>query len=568
MTSKTTSAAAPRAILLRCGAMPNDATVNESEEELSSLKGQIQRQPDDVPPPSLLLSNEGDGADLSEEAVLLHSLFSKFCHPPPSVASVLDILLLERQRVLSLEAKTGLHDVNDNDDAAALGQRCLEDARKIIQNNLAASLHSPNKHSSLPKDVVIHTSPTSAQSIIAILVASPKSCLLKLPLEFQLAFCRILVRLLSDESDEEFDSECLFSSCRAATESITDCRNGEDFESAVSNVSESSGEKNNTIDDKGESSSSEDETYNVISRQSTTFNLPKSSLLERKTSDSSPTYSFQRTNTNNNSTMSIQQQQQQRINESMTYKAWNYARWNKKKLSSLYSIARFCSNQQWEEEGRRFDNSILQVSSGRSQSWDYVADHVKLDGGEEEEEDNGDTDEDSEGHSAKFTGGIIASLINIYKAIQNKCSDVDADVGQHLLLGPVAHLIGLVCSTGVSVKSLRLLLVFTEKPPAKNNNDVLTEEAAEVAPFTSLTRLHILRALRYAAEYSTQSNGIHDKVGPRTFFSFGEGGPGLTKTFHHMPWPFKYDFGMACWFRLRVRILFYFVYRYPTMEQG
>ena len=25
--------------------------------------------------------------------------------------------------------------------------------------------------------------------------------------------------------------------------------------------------------------------------------------------------------------------------------------------------------------------------------------------------------------------------------------------------------------------------------------------------------------------------------------------PGLTKTFHHMPWPFKYDFGMACWFR-------------------
>ena len=39
---------------------------------------------------------------------------------------------------------------------------------------------------------------------------NPKSCLLKLPLEFQLAFFRILTRLLTEEGDEEYDEECLF----------------------------------------------------------------------------------------------------------------------------------------------------------------------------------------------------------------------------------------------------------------------------------------------------------------------------------------------------------------------
>ena len=85
---------APRSILLRCGAMPNYSIVNESEEEMSSLKERVER-----------LHHEQrlqDDAHLSELAVLLHSLFSKFCYPPPSMASVLDILLLERQRILSL----------------------------------------------------------------------------------------------------------------------------------------------------------------------------------------------------------------------------------------------------------------------------------------------------------------------------------------------------------------------------------------------------------------------------------------------------------------------------------
>jgi hypothetical protein len=35
-----------------------------------------------------------------------------------------------------------------------------------------------------------------------------------------------------------------------------------------------------------------------------------------------------------------------------------------------------------------------------------------------------------------------------------------------------------------------------------------------------------LRALRYAAEYSVRSNGVVDRPGPRTFFSFFRGGGG------------------------------------------
>eukprot|EP00985_Skeletonema_marinoi_P029476 scaffold27966_cov66-Skeletonema_marinoi.AAC.1 len=103
MASKTAIAIgtdAPRSILL---AMPNYSIVNESEEEMSSLQERVER-----------LHHEQrlqDDAHLSELAVLLHSLFSKFCYPPPSMASVLDILLLERQRILSLNINNAHHDI-------------------------------------------------------------------------------------------------------------------------------------------------------------------------------------------------------------------------------------------------------------------------------------------------------------------------------------------------------------------------------------------------------------------------------------------------------------------------
>ena len=586
MASKTASVDAaapqqPRSILLRCGAMPNYAMVSESEDQLSSLRERIQRLHEQQPQPhqadatkSSLLASLQD-TDLSEQAVLLHSLFSKFCHPPPSVVSVLDILLLERQRLLSLLAA---QNTNNTSDEAIAALRSMADSRMAIQNldQLIGDQQLPTSsilQSALPKEVLIHTSPTSAASIITILTSSPKRCLLKLPLQFQLAFCRILIRLLSDESDEEFDAECLFEPIIAGQGGQRTAKGGGEEDGNIISDSESlSGEqqqRSNNINDEEDSSSSssssfDDDTYDIINRQSTTFNRPKSSLIDSSSNRGSSYTNLQRTNTNNstNSSSSSQQQNHHHANNNNTntvaYKTWNHAKWKKKKSSPFYSIVRFCSNQQWGKEGgvgSIANHSALDVWTRRSQSWDYVADHVKKkldEDGKEEEDDSSSEDEKEQGGLVDAAGGIIASLINIFKAILDKCtSDKHATMnGQHLLLGPVAHLIGLVCSTGVSVKSLRLLLVLAEKSSSdttKNNDSNMSTK--KVAAPSTLARLHILRALRYAAEYSTQSNGIHDKVGPQTFFSFGDGGPGLVNTFHHTSWPFKYDFGMACWFR-------------------
>eukprot|EP00986_Skeletonema_menzelii_P005916 scaffold2232_cov136-Skeletonema_menzelii.AAC.7 len=533
---------APRSILLRCGAMPNYSQVNESEEELSSLRERIER----------LHQKQLHVKDLSEQAVLLHSIFVKFCHPPPSMASVLDALLLERQRVLSLRG-------DNDDDEAEKGGTEEEAARKVLQNVAREKQLPSAMNPSLPKEVLIYTSRSAAQSIIAILKCSPRSCWLKFPVHFQLAFCRILVRLLSDETDEEFDAECLFSSL--SDDAMNNDGQGEENLDGYNRNNESlSGERhdcdnNNTIDESSSStSSSDDDTYDIINRQSTTFSRPKSltfssSRLDRKTLFSeSSTSNLQRSNTNNSSSSSFQPHLNNgsTANNSVAYTTWNHARWKKKKSSPLYNVVRFCSNSQW---GEGEDYSVSNLTSRRSKSWDYVADHVKL--GDEEEEGESSASEEEDGVESKNNSAgddIVANLINIYNAILTKCSSDEhaAKNGQHLLLGPVAHLIGLVCSTGVSVKSLRLLLVLAEKSSAANNSN---NKSTKVAAPSTLARLHILRALRYAAEYSTQSNGIHDKVGPQTFFSFGDGGPGLVNTFHHVSWPFKHDFGMACWFR-------------------
>lgn len=148
----------------------------------------------------------------------------------------------------------------------------------------------------------------------------------------------------------------------------------------------------------------------------------------------------------------------------------------------------------------------------------------------------------------------------------NDNDDDDVASVDYLLLGPVAHLIGLVCATGVSVRNLRLLLILAgeggggvgdEHEISNGNNGNSSNSTHE--SIMDLSRLHIIRALRYAAEYSVRSNGIIDRPGPQAFFSFGkEGGmsssssssttSGLSVSLD-MTWPFKYDFGMACWFR-------------------
>ena len=62
----------------------------------------------------------------------------------------------------------------------------------------------------LPREAVVRTTPRSARSIVRILRSDPADLLFLLPLEFQLAFFRVLIRTVADESDREYDAECLF----------------------------------------------------------------------------------------------------------------------------------------------------------------------------------------------------------------------------------------------------------------------------------------------------------------------------------------------------------------------
>ena len=196
-------------------------------------------------------------------------------------------------------------------------------------------------------------------------------------------------------------------------------------------------------------------------------------------------------------------------------------------------------------------------------------------------------------------GDAVGTFLRIYHAVLEKClqqrrrqrqlslrpaaaaaaavkHDDDREP-YYLLLGPVARLLGLFCATRVSVKHLRAMLVLAEDPwpaapsgggdAAVGDRDDEDPDGGPGPPLRTLARLHILRALRDAAERSLPPAGVLDRPGPATFFSFGgrgggttagEGrreagrrrrlGGGLSCTLN-TPWPFKYDFGMACWFR-------------------
>jgi hypothetical protein len=192
---------------------------------------------------------------------------------------------------------------------------------------------------------------------------------------------------------------------------------------------------------------------------------------------------------------------------------------------------------------------------------------------DDDDYDSGGDDDDMGGMATYYDRTVIGedavgTLIRVYRATLKRClrfrdNDVvddgggggDSTAADYLLLGPIAHLIGLVCAAGVSVRDLRSLLVLAGDSPTyteekEENNHPNDTGGHRRRPILDLSRLHVLRALRYAAEYSVRSNGVIDRPGPQTFFSFGgDGGrsSGLSATFK--PWPFRYDFGMACWFR-------------------
>jgi hypothetical protein len=63
---------------------------------------------------------------------------------------------------------------------------------------------------SLPKDVLVSVPGAPKASVVSVLTHEPRTHLLRLPLAFQMAFFRILIRLLTNETDAEYNQECLF----------------------------------------------------------------------------------------------------------------------------------------------------------------------------------------------------------------------------------------------------------------------------------------------------------------------------------------------------------------------
>ena len=103
---------------------------------------------------------------------------------------------------------------------------------------------------------------------------------------------------------------------------------------------------------------------------------------------------------------------------------------------------------------------------------------------------------------------VVGILIRIYHAILHKClkqeqsssskeesGNNSAENGQYLLLGPVSHLIGLVCSTKVSVKNLRLLLVLIDG--SDNTLSSSSQQQQKNSPIMNLAKIYIQQSTEY-----------------------------------------------------------------------
>ena len=119
------------------------------------------------------------------DILLLHSVFATFCTPAPSLKEVGAIFQQEQTEFQK-------H-----------GGKLVEMRRQSPESP------SPNDNS-LPWDPLISVSIKQKAPVVRLLKHNPVKHLLRLPVPFQLAFFRILIRLLTNESDEQYSEECLF----------------------------------------------------------------------------------------------------------------------------------------------------------------------------------------------------------------------------------------------------------------------------------------------------------------------------------------------------------------------
>jgi len=352
-----------KSILLKHGLMPTYQDIQLSTEHFEnyliklqqqSNNGQSTTEPPTEIPPQLKLDEE-----TTSQIIILHSYFYNFCTPSPSIGSIVNVYLLELHRLALL------HD-NDDGSSSSGGDKA------------AATNFTDINCEELPKETIIQTQSNSYPYIIKLLSSNTNKILLKLPMVFQLSFFRILIRLLSGVTNDEYDLECLFdfdslnTAAAAAADSDKDggSRDGDgDTKKSkvdITGLLDSKCRLSNELDEQS-SSSSDDDSYNFIRKSS----LGSSRARDRTTSSSS----FFDTSTkskshHSRSKSSISGNVSGNINSSVNrarttsseitihkpnnnnkaeggggngkaYTAWSFGRWKKKKNAPLYSIVRY-----------------------------------------------------------------------------------------------------------------------------------------------------------------------------------------------------------------------------------
>ena len=118
------------------------------------------------------------------DCLLLHSLFATLASPSPTVASIHDVISYEREY-------------------GTMGWK--QKSQRKAQDRAA---HRSPQQVELPIDASLSVAIAQKKSVVSLLCS--KEVLLELPKHFQLAFFRILIRLLTNETDEEYNEACLF----------------------------------------------------------------------------------------------------------------------------------------------------------------------------------------------------------------------------------------------------------------------------------------------------------------------------------------------------------------------
>jgi len=415
-TQATSNSNSAKVTLLKFGLLPDYRCIQRSEEALENFltrsrkdnnncrshdnesEGGESKSSRQLLVPLLPLDDE----ETCQQIAILHSLFANFCHPPPSIESIVFIFLLEQQRVSSPQTTLGSK-------ASIVLENCIQQP--------------------LPKEALMHTSSNSAQFVINLLRSNPKSCLLKLPLEFQLSFFRILTRLLASEGDAEYDDECLFD--WSSLEYSTNNSQGDESSASINE---------HKLGGDGGTDSDDDDSYDLVRKLSIISGRERTSCYS---SNDHKVQNHRDTAASTTSHSSFPRTSGGSFNTGKVFETWSFGKWKKKKSAPLYSVIRFCSNPAWE--------SIHSTNSKRrSRHWNFVADNVKLCKEEEEALLNEDTssgsDEENEGDSLSTYRAdddkTLGIFIRAYHAIlDNSLKHNEGDsVGQYLLLGPVAHL--------------------------------------------------------------------------------------------------------------------------------